>query len=278
MNPTIPQILAGLLGCVTLAGCLGRPPAAPVAERPAVSRVFWDEREVADEARQLRAAFAAEVPRHTACGPDPGADWIAPARAQIHASGSRIDRPQLIVAVDRNPRHQRLCLLLAHPTRPWQALGGARVSTGAAGRHGYFITPTGVFVHSAAILDWRAEGTYNENHIRGLGRKGMRVWDFGWQRASRGWVPADEPGEIRMLLHATDPDVLEARLGHAASKGCIRVSAAMNRFLDHYGVLDADYERAAPTDAGIRALLPPDRMPTRLAGDMLVVIDSSEGR
>jgi hypothetical protein len=77
-------------------------------------------------------------------------------------------------------------------------------------------------------------------------------------------------------LHATDPDYLQRRLGQRASKGCVRISAEMNRFLDRYGVLDADYERAAKDDHRFAALLLPDRSPTPLAGDALVIIDSSE--
>ena len=50
----------------------------------------------------------------------------------------------------------------------------------------------------------------------------------------------------------------------------------MNRFLDRHGVLDADYERAAAADIKFRALLLPDRVPSPLAGDTLVVVDSSE--
>src|SRR5262252_1994783 len=60
----------------------------------------------------------------------------------------------------------------------------------------------------------------------------------------KGWGTGEE-GDIRLLLHATDPDYLEKRLGRPASKGCVRIPAAMNRFLDRHGVLDADYERAA---------------------------------
>jgi hypothetical protein len=41
-------------------------------------------------------------------------------------------------------------------------------------------------------------------------------------------------------------------------------------------VLDADYERAAPDDARIRAVLLPARQPTPLAGNVLVVVDSSQ--
>jgi hypothetical protein len=54
----------------------------------------------------------------------------------------------------------------------------------------------------------------------------------------------------------------------------------MNRFMDHYGVLDSDYLQAArfddSYDNAIRAVLPADRDPTPLAGDKLVVDDSSE--
>lgn len=177
------------------------------------------------------------------------------------------------------PQHIRPCT--AMPWRagrtdlPWQVIGGGKVSTGQAGRHAYFITPTGVFRHTADILDYRALGTLNENGIRGLGVKGMRVWDLGWQMADKGWTGDHEQGEIRLLLHATDPDYLEQRLGRPASKGCVRIAAAMNRFLDLHGVLDADYERAARDDARFRALLLPERRPTMLSGDALVIVDSS---
>ena len=50
----------------------------------------------------------------------------------------------------------------------------------------------------------------------------------------------------------------------------------MNRFLDVHGVLDADYERAAPDDARIRAVLLSVRQPTRLAGNVLVVVDKPD--
>jgi hypothetical protein len=50
----------------------------------------------------------------------------------------------------------------------------------------------------------------------------------------------------------------------------------MNRFLDRHGVLDADYERTAKSDVRYAALLLPDRRPTPLAGEALVIVDSSE--
>ena len=80
----------------------------------------------------------------------------------------------------------------------------------------------------------------------------------------------------RRSRHATDPDKLEQRIGQPASQGCIRIPSAMNRFLDNHGVLDAEYEQAAVTDIRFRALLPPGRHPSALAGDTLVVVDSAD--
>jgi hypothetical protein len=231
--------------------------------------------DVDGESVRLRAALRREVPHAIVDAPAAERGWIERSRAAVAASGQPIAAPQLLVVVDRNPHVQQMRIVVARPDADWQDLGGIKVSTGQTGRFDYYLTPTGVFLHTDAILDWRAEGTFNENHIRGLGLKGMRVWDFGWQTAAKGWG-TEEQGQIRLLMHATDPANLERRLGRPASKGCVRIPAAMNRFLDRRGVLDADYERAAQTDPGFAALLPADRIPTPLAGNMLVIIDSSE--
>jgi hypothetical protein len=246
---------------------LAASPAEPPSPAPAL--------DVEGEAERLRAALGREVPHLIVDRPAAESGWIARSRAAVADSTEHIDRPQLVVVVDRNPRVQQMRVLVARSDADWQDLGGIRVSTGQTGRFDYYLTPTGVFLHTDAILDWRAEGTFNENHIRGLGLKGMRVWDFGWQTAVKGWGTREE-GQIRLLLHATDPANLERRLGRPASKGCVRVPAAMNRFLDRHGVLDADYERMAQTDPGFAALLTADHTATPLAGNMLVVIDSSE--
>jgi hypothetical protein len=50
----------------------------------------------------------------------------------------------------------------------------------------------------------------------------------------------------------------------------------MNRFLDVHGVLDADYERAAQEDPRFQSILRPDHEPTPLAGNAMVVVDSSQ--
>jgi hypothetical protein len=232
----------------------------------------------ADFAR-LREALARQVPHSIlSLPPARSRDLMARAREALADAGTDVQPPSLLLVVDRNPKAQLLVIVLARPDQTWQVLGADRVSTGQSGRHGYFITPTGVFLHTDAILDYRAEGTFNEHHIRGLGLKGSRVWDFGWVSAIKGWRVDQEVGQIRLLLHATDPDFLEQRLGRPASKGCIRISAAMNAFLDKYGVLDADYEVAAAEDPGFRALLRPDRTPTHLTGHTLMIVDSSAPR
>lgn len=228
------------------------------------------------EVARLRAALMRENPAAIPASITSEQAWATRTRAALETSGIAIDKPQLVVVVDRNPLVQQLAILVASPDGVSALIGSSMVSTGQSGRRGYFQSPTGVFPHTDAILDYRADGTFNANHIRGLGARGMRVWDFGWQQAPKGWLIDGEKGEMRLLLHATDPDVLERRLGRPASMGCVRVSAAMNRFLDRHGVLDADYEKAAAEDRAYAAVLRSDRAPSPLAGRTLVIIDSSK--
>jgi lipoprotein-anchoring transpeptidase ErfK/SrfK len=265
----------GVLGAVS--ACVQAPPLQPeastaLADGPDHAAAPNDvDREVA----RLRTALLREVPGVIVDSPEDKEEWIARAQAVIASSGPMIERAQLLVVVDRNPGVQQMRIIVARPDGSWDSLGGTKVSTGQIGRRDYYQTPTGVFLHTDLILDWRSEGTFNPQHIRGLGVKGMRVWDFGWQRAAKGWGTGEE-GDIRLLVHATDPDYLEQRLGHPASKGCVRIPAAVNGFLDRHGILDADYERAAKDDPRFDALLLRDRTPTPLSGNALVVVDSSE--
>jgi hypothetical protein len=277
-----------LLCClvIPMAGCAAgaAPPQAVAAAEPTAplpdtaakpappARPKLTEAEVAVELERLRAELAAEVP-HSVQTQRGDPDWIGMARATLAKSDQMIDRPQVVVVVDRAARVQALRLLLARPDGDWEIIGGTRVSTGQTGRFDHYVTPVGVFPHTDAILDWRAEGTFNENHIRGLGLHGMRIWDFGWQVAAKGWLD-HQSGPMRLLMHATDPANLAMRIGSRASSGCVRIPDAMNIFLDRHGVLDYDYERVATDDARYRALLRRDRVPTRLAGTLLIVIDS----
>lgn len=254
-------LLALITACATPA-----PPPPPTTMAPAQDQA------VLAEFHRLRALFAAQVPAQAPMANDEA--LAAAARAALDGAAVTLDRPQLVVVVDRSPKAQDLRIMLADPAFPWRTVGAGKVSTGQCDRRGYFVTPTGVFAHTDAILDYRAEGTPNESGIHGLGIKGMRVWDFGWHMAEPGWGTDRAPREIRLQMHATDPAYLEQRLGRPASKGCIRVSTAMNRFLDIHGVLDADYERAAVTNSRVAAVLRPERTPTSLAGTLLIVIES----
>jgi len=158
------------------------------------------------------------------------------------------------------------------PDGLFEFVGATTVSTGAPGAFEHFETPIGVFNHVLDNPDFRSEGTLNEFGVRGYGAKGQRIFDFGWVTAPKGWGNRAS-SQMRLQLHATDPDILEARLGSAQSKGCIRTNASFNTFLDRYGVLDADYDRAVARGQHLW-VLSPERTPTPWSGRYLVVVDS----
>jgi hypothetical protein len=95
----------------------------------------------------------------------------------------------------------------------------------------------------------------------------------GWVTTPRGWGDR-HPSQMRLQMHATDPDALEPRLGTACSKGCIRIPAEANVFLDRLGILDADYERALAEGRSVWQLRS-DRTPTPWSGRYLVVVESA---
>lgn len=228
----------------------------------------------ADPLAALKAAFAAEVG-----GAAPPAERAALALAKGREMlAARLDRPQAFLLVDRaeDAGGQWAHVVVGGPgASAWEIVGSGRVSTGRRGRFDHYLTPLGVVEHDGSILGWRAQGTPNEHGIRGLGARGMRVWDFGWRQAQTGWLARPETREIRLLVHATDPVHLEPRLGAPASKGCIRVSGRMNRFLDRHAILDAAYLAVAPANRRISALLPADGTPSPLAGRYVAVVETA---
>lgn len=189
------------------------------------------------------------------------------ARANVVPQGA-----QYVAVIDRDPRVQALLLMWRAGEGRWQLVGASPVSTGRPGTFDHFATPTGVFDHTNANPDFRAEGTFNSNGIRGYGEKGLRVFDFGWQRVPKGWGDR-QVIDMRLQMHATDPDRLEQRLGTAQSKGCVRIPASLNRLLDRYGVLDAEYERLVREGARLW-VLHEDREPVADAGRYLVIVDT----
>ena len=199
------------------------------------------------------------------------ADYAVALEAELSGAGADAAKPRFVVQVDRSPNVQAL-LLWWGKAGGWQLVGATTVSTGLAGRFDHFETPLGVFDHTLRNPDFRAEGTKNSLGIRGYGRKGMRVYDFGWVVTEKGWGDHAQMA-MRLQMHATDPDLLEQRLGTAQSKGCIRIPATLNEFFDRFGVLDEDY------DLGLAAgkapwVLRKERTPTPWSGRYLVVTDS----
>jgi hypothetical protein len=228
-----------------------------------------------EDGTSLALAYQREVNSRLDIPPEVRMHYAQLLDTTLAGAGVPFLKSQYILVLDRNPNVQAIFVywLDAQPsTNRWNFIGASPASTGKSGRIGYFITPLGVYAHTLDNKDFRAEGTFNKLGIRGFGRKGMRVFDFGWVQAERGWGRGGL-NQMRLLLHATDPDYLEPRLGVAMSKGCIRIPAALNIFMDHYGLLDADYELALENGKKLW-MLHPDRTPTPWSGRYLVIVDS----
>lgn len=220
----------------------------------------------------LRTAYAREVDRRLSI-PDAEADRYAALLANAFAArGLEAIPPQHALLVDRNPKVQAALVFWKTPPGTWRLVGASPCSTGREGAYEHFLTPLGVFDHSYRHGDFRAEGTRNDKGVLGYGEKGMRVFDFGWIDAPRGWGDR-RPGVLRLQVHATDHELLEPRLGQACSKGCVRIPATLNVFLDRHGILDEDYERALAAGTPVWQLRA-DRTPTPWPGRYLVVIET----
>lgn len=228
------------------------------------------------EAQELAAAYRSEVQRSLALPHDEAQRYGQMAESALAQAGLLPARPQYLVVVDRNPRVQALVLFWRSAQGEYLLVGASPVSTGAPGRFDHFETPLGVFDHSLENPDFRAEGTLNENGIRGYGARGMRVFDFGWQQVPKGWGDR-RVIDMRLQLHATDPDLLERRLGSAQSKGCIRIPAGLNRLIDHYGLLDADYQRELRVGETLW-VLDPHGEPVPDPGRYMIVVDTQRER
>lgn len=216
--------------------------------------------------------FEAEVDRRLDVPPAEREAYVARLDAALAAAGLADLPPQHLLLIDRSEQVQSAFLLRRTAQRGWAWIGASPVSTGRVGSFDHFRTPIGVFAHGLDNPDFRAEGTFNSNGIRGYGERGMRVFDFGWVQAERGWGGGGF-STMRLQMHATDPDRLAPRLGRAESKGCIRIAASFNRFLDHHGVLDADYEQAIARGERLWVLWP-ERVPVADPGRWLVIVDS----
>lgn len=164
------------------------------------------------------------------------------AQAAFDRAGIELHAAQYVIVVDRNPWVQVALLTWRSADGQWRIVGASPVSTGREDT----ATPTGVFAHGT--MDFRSDGAPDKEGILRYGRKGLRVFDFG----------------MRLRMHATDPDLLERRLGTAQSDGAIRIPSALDALLDHFGVVDAE-QSSVPSD---------DRVTVADPGRFLVVVDS----
>lgn len=181
---------------------------------------------------------------------------------------------QFFVFIDRNPDKQIAFVGIFESSRyKIHKIGVDKISTGNNKRAGYWLTPIGIYANSLEFVGWRAEGTKNSKGWMGLGRKGSRIWDFGWQVTEKKPNSKLDERKIRLLLHSTDPFDGEKKLGSAASQGCIRISSQLNNFLDHYGIIDSEYEKNR-NKKRISWLLKKDRQVSPLAGKYVIVEDS----
>ena len=217
--------------------------------------------------------YQAEVKRTLALSPEELANYQSLLLAQLQDHKSD-ERPEFVLLVDRNPELQRLLVYIVGGASA-TFVGASPVSTGNVGRFDYYLTPLGVVEHTL-LTDFRAQGTKNAKGVRGYGSKGMRIWDLGWVPATKGWkLKTGESGDIRLQMHATDPQLLEPRLGQRASKGCVRIPESLNRFLDQVGALDHAYDVEA--DAGRTPWVwHADHERNPYSGRFVVVIDTAE--
>jgi hypothetical protein len=221
----------------------------------------------------LRAVFARDVTRHLNVPAAAQQEYGQRLQAALEQNQLGNLAGEYVVLVDRSANVQALFIYFRPtPADQWLMIGASPVATGRPGEFDHFITPLGVFEHTPDNMDFRAEGTMNENGIRGYGKRDMRIFDLGWAQGERGWGKGGM-SQMRFQMHATDPDKLEPLLGIRHSKGCVRIPASLNVFLDHYGILDAEYEALVASGKPLW-VMHSDRQVTPWAGRYIVVVDS----
>jgi hypothetical protein len=193
---------------------------------------------------------------------------------QFSKSNFDTNRSQYFMLVDASTNKQNMFLAYWDSSTKTVEYSdkATKVSTGGTPRVDYYTTPIGFFEQKAENGTYRAQGTKNEHGIRGYGVKGMRVWDFGWQKGYTNWLKNPELRDIRLQMHATDPDQLEPLLGTPRSKACVRIAAEVNKFIDHNGILDKNVEN----DTQLNYVLPKDRYINKESGSFVVVVNTSK--
>ncbi len=225
-----------------------------------------------DDGRKLASLFEQQVTRRLNVPQAEQEHYAQLLTSTLEQDGLARLLPQYVMLVDRNPHVQAAMIFWKSPSGPFYMIGATPVSTGVPGRYEHFVTPLGVFEHVTSHPDFRSKGTPNRFGIRGYGARGLRIFDFGWVQAAKGWGDHGL-SRLRLQVHATDPNRLMRWLGTPQSEGCVRTTASFNRFLDHYGILDGDYERAEAKGHRF-SVLSSRRAATPWSGRYLVVVDS----
>ena len=231
-----------------------------------------------DDKPVLSAKFAQDV--SSLAVDESYADWArndALNRMSSNVSAGYPLPSQYLVFVDRNVKKQLVAVgYYDGLARAVSIIGWDKCSTGNPAHGGdYHFTPPGMFANTLEHFSYRAAGTKNAYGFRGYGAKGSRVWDFGYQSTTKPIRGVEQWREIRLLMHATDPDVAEKLLGTSQSKGCVRISSKLNKFLDINGIIDSEYEANADHKS-VGWLLLKSRTPVKSAGKYLIIGDSAE--
>jgi len=226
----------------------------------------------ADEATEMLTRYRSQVTSQLIVPALEVARFAQLVELELQRAAKPLLSPQYLMVVDRNPDTQAGFLFWWSPAGGFNLVGASSVSTGQSGNLGHFETPLGVFEHSTVNPDFRSEGIASADGIQVYGAKGLRVFNFGWQQVSKGWGDGTV-SQIRLQMHATDPDLMERRLGSAQSTGGVHIPASLIRLLDHHGVLDADYDQAL-REGRTLDVLQGDREQVRYPGRYLVVVDS----
>jgi hypothetical protein len=224
-----------------------------------------------DPVADMAGLYSASVDRKLAVPAAEAARYARVADEALFNAEIELRAPQYLLVVDRDPNVQALFVFFRDGLGRSHLVGASPVSTGRVGGFDSFETPTGVFDHGLAYPDFRSAGKPDVEGLLGYGVKGMRIFDFGWQEVPKGWGDGSTT-QVRLQMHATDPALLERRLGTAQSKGCIRIPATLVRLIDRFGLIDADYLRQQD-DRALEAL-DAQRAPVAYPGRYLVVVDT----
>jgi hypothetical protein len=122
-----------------------------------------------------RVRFASEVDRRLEVPQADQSSYLALLERALADAQLQELPAQAFVVVDRCAQVQAAVVIVRAAGGAGHWLGATAVSTGKIGTYEHFLSPLGVFAHTLDNPDFRAEGTFNKNHIRGDGLLGRRI-------------------------------------------------------------------------------------------------------